>query len=101
MNYRKQLDRLQQRHELATQQVEQEQEQLEEAKQHTETVLSAQQILQSLAEQIQRQAHQQIARLVTRCLQAVFGEDSYEFQIVFEKKRGKTEAYLLLVRDGK
>lgn len=59
----------------------------------------AQSILQHIATTIQEQAHSKIASVVTRCLEAVF-DDPYEFQITFERKRGKTEAVLSFVRDG-
>lgn len=36
---------------------------------------------------------------MTRCLAAVF-DDPYEFRIVFEQKRGKTDARLTFVRNG-
>lgn len=57
----------------------------------------AQEILQLLAQAIQQQAHTRIAQVVSRCLAAVF-DDPYEFKIVFERKRGKTEASLRFVR---
>ena len=53
-------------------------------------------IAQIVAESIQRKAHKQIADVVTDCIQTVFGTD-YSFQIRFEKKRGRTEAKLLLL----
>ena len=56
-------------------------------------------ISQSIAEELQRSAHDRIARVVTRCLAAVF-DDPYEFRIRFERKRGKTEAVLEFQRDG-
>lgn len=64
-----------------------------------QTTESAQQVAQTVAQAVQRQAHQQIAALVTKCLHAVF-EDPYDFQIQFDRKRGRTEATLLFVRDG-
>lgn len=59
----------------------------------------AQKISQAVAQGIQQQAHQQITRLVSRCLAAVF-DDPYEFNIAFEQKRGKTEARLFFTREG-
>lgn len=43
--------------------------------------------------------HDHIALVVSRCLEAVF-DDPYEFRILFDKKRGKTEARLAFVRNG-
>ena len=60
----------------------------------------AQAALQHIAAAVQQQAQGRIASIVSRCLRAVFGPDAYEFKIEFERKRGKTEARLLFVRDG-
>ena len=59
----------------------------------------AQQIIQAVAEMIQEQAHDRIAGVVSRCLAAVFDEP-YEFKIIFERTRGRTEARLVFLRDG-
>lgn len=59
----------------------------------------AQFICQQVSQQVQTQAHQQIAKVVSRCLETVF-DNPYKFNIVFEKNRGKTEAKLLFERDG-
>lgn len=59
----------------------------------------AQQIVQAVAETVQREAHSRIAGVVSHCLAAVF-DDPYEFQIRFEQARGRTEAKLVFVRDG-
>ncbi len=57
----------------------------------------AQKILQVVAQSIQQRAHEQIASVVTKCLEAVF-DDPYEFRIIFEQKRGRTEARLAFFR---
>jgi DNA repair exonuclease SbcCD ATPase subunit len=84
----------------AERQAGEEQAALEAARERQACVLAAQALIQETAEAVQRLAHAQIASVVTRCLQAVFGEDSYEFRIAFRQARGKTEAELLFVRDG-
>jgi DNA repair exonuclease SbcCD ATPase subunit len=56
--------------------------------------------VQGLAEDVQRKAHERISAIVTRCLEAVLGEDSYQFRIDFTQKRGRTEAELIFERDG-
>lgn len=61
--------------------------------------LEAQEILQLIAQAVQQQAHEKIAKVVSSCLQAVF-DDPYEFKIEFERKRGRTEAKLLFLRRG-
>jgi len=56
-------------------------------------------LINSIAEDIQHRAHESVAQVVTRCLQAVF-PDPYEFKIVFERKRGKTEGRFTFLREG-
>lgn len=60
----------------------------------------AQQVAQQVAQTIQQQAHAKIAGVVTTCLKSVFGPDTYEFKIKFERKRNKTEAKIVFVKDG-
>jgi len=61
----------------------------------------AQQIAQHVAQSIQKQAHTKIAGVVTKCLQTIFtGPDEYGFKIHFERKRGRTEARLVLTKNG-
>lgn len=62
---------------------------------------AAMEIVQSVGEDCQRRCQEQIAYVVTRCLRAVFGEDSYEFQLVFENKRNQTEVRAVLVDKDK
>lgn len=59
----------------------------------------AQRHAQETAKAVQQVVHDRVASLVTRCLEAVFDE-RYEFDIVFEEKRGRTEARLVLRRGG-
>jgi len=59
----------------------------------------AQCITQAIAEAVQREAHDRIAGIVSHCLAAVF-DDPYEFRILFEQARGRTEARLVFVREG-
>ncbi len=60
----------------------------------------AQALAQRVAAGVQAAAHSQIAAVVSRCLTAVFGPETYQFKIAFEQKRGRTEARLLLTRGG-
>jgi DNA repair exonuclease SbcCD ATPase subunit len=64
-----------------------------------ENTIIAQEFLQRVAQSVQETAHEQIAGIVSRCLAAVF-DDPYEFRILFERKRGKTEARLVFIREG-
>lgn len=73
-------------------------ETLEEARIRVSNTVVAQQLVQEIAEKTQQCAHQRIASVVSRCLEAVFGEEAYELRIDFERKRGKTEARLLFCR---
>ena len=57
----------------------------------------AQEILQHLAQAVQQKAHERISQVVSNCLAAVF-EEPYQFHIEFERKRGRTEAYLQFKR---
>lgn len=61
--------------------------------------LEAQSIIQLIAQTMQQKAHKRISGLVSRCLSSVFSEP-YEFRIVFDRKRGKTEARMEFERDG-
>jgi len=70
--------------------------QVEEELEHTK---EAQTITQQVAQMVQQQAHKRIEGVVSKCLEAVF-EDEYGFKIRFERKRGRTEANLLLLRHG-
>jgi len=99
--FRKRVDSLceQQRH--CERRCEEERRGLAQAHENVKHTEIAQTIVQGIAQKVQSEAHLRIASIVTRCLHAVFGEDSYDFRIVFDRKRGKTEARLLFVRDGK
>lgn len=61
---------------------------------------AAQEILQLVAQAVQQQVHERMSKVVSSCLSAVFGEEAYEFKIVFERKRGRTEASLRFTRRG-
>lgn len=72
---------------------------LKQAKKKLTAVIEAQEIVQGIAAGVQASAHKQLASVVTRCFEAVF-DTPYEFKINFLKKRGKTEAQIVFVRDG-
>ena len=85
---------------LAASQEVAEQTALAKVKQRVDIISQSQAVLQTIAQGIQNQAHSRIARIATRCLKSIFGPESYELKVEFEQKRGKTEANLVLVRDG-
>jgi DNA repair exonuclease SbcCD ATPase subunit len=72
---------------------------LRKAKRKKHRIETAQSIIQTVSEAVQRRAHTQIAESVTRCLQAVWG-DGYEFILEFKKMRGKTVATPYFVKNG-
>lgn len=72
---------------------------VESSEQHERDVREATAAAQGVAKSVQEQAHQRISLIVSRSLEAIF-ETPYEFKVVFEQKRGKTEANLVFVRDG-
>lgn len=76
-----------------------EKNELEKAELYATDLLEAQSIAQGIAKSIQQKAHTQIAGVVSKCLEIVFDEP-YEFKIIFEQKRGRTEAQLVFERDG-
>ncbi len=68
---------------------------------HLANAESAQVIAQHVAQTVQQQAHTRISKVVSRCLETVFdGPENYGFKIRFERKRGRTEAVLVLTEDG-
>jgi DNA repair exonuclease SbcCD ATPase subunit len=86
--------------ETACQQLHEEKEALASLERQQKAIDDATLIAQKVAEEIQTQAHIRIAEIVSQALSAVFEEDSYEFRIIFERKRSKTEARMVFVRDG-
>ena len=72
---------------------------LQQAKEHLDDTEQAQKIVQEISQKIQQQAHNKIAGVVDKCLKGVFNNDDYGFKIEFEKKRGRTEAKLVLLND--
>jgi hypothetical protein len=97
--YRQNTNVLLERYRQAKAATEREEIALAETNDNVASVVEANQIIQSIAQTIQQQVHQRISSIVTRCLNAVF-EDPYEFKIRFDKKRGKTEATMVFIRDG-
>jgi len=94
---RKKVDRLLGNFHSIKRQYREEKRNLEQAKKELEYIEDAQTITQQVSQMVQQQAHKRIEGVVGKCLEAVFG-DEYGFKIRFERKRGKTEANLLLLR---
>src|ERR1035438_1455183 len=93
-NARQHLDGLLHQLELAESRVKTEEDKVKELETVTSDALEAQKILQSLAQETQKKALKQIAKVVSKCLCSVF-EIPYEFRIEIEMKRGKTEVKLI------
>lgn len=93
------MDKLLEKHRQASASLLSETRALEKINTDLSSVLDAQRIVQQVAQAMQQKAHERIAGVVTRCLNAVF-DNPYEFRIRFDKKRGKTEAVLTFIRDG-
>lgn len=70
------------------------------AERRAEAATEAQAIVQEVACEVQQRVHERIAGLVTHCLKSVFGSEGYEFKLVIEEKRGKTECRPVFLRDG-
>jgi len=60
----------------------------------------AHQLAQDVARAIQEHCHAQIAAVVSRCLEAVFPDNPYEFVLHFERRANRTECRLSFVRNG-
>lgn len=98
---RKQVDKMVTKLGYAETTVREEKFNLEQAQQLLTNTEEAQVITQQISQAIQQQAHKRIAGVVSKCLEAVFtGEDVYGFKIHFDRKRGRTEARLVLTKNG-
>ncbi len=98
---RKKINELVSEAALAKKQFKEEKQNLIDVEDDFTNIEQAQQITQQIAQVIQQQAHNKIAAVVSRCLETVFdGDDVYGFKIHFERKRGKTEAKLVLIKNG-
>jgi DNA repair exonuclease SbcCD ATPase subunit len=95
---RRRVDDLLQDYNHAAKTVLAEREQLSALKQKVQESREARELIQHAAQAVQVRAHEQIAKVVTRCLKTVFGGTGYEFKIHFERKRGRTEARMRFVR---
>ena len=86
---------------LVEKQTKEEKSKLQKLKENSIALTQARDIAQEIAQNVQQQAHDQIAKVVGLCLQSIFdGSDEYDFKIRFDRKRGKTEATLILLKNG-
>lgn len=71
------------------------------AKERLEIIEEAQVIIKEVAQETQKQLEHRVSEIVTLALSTVFGETAYEFGMRFVPKRGKTEAELFFVKNGR
>lgn len=72
---------------------------IEEKEVEIEQILQLQSACQIVASSIQTIAHKKISAVVKKCLDAVFN-GRYDFEILFDRKRGKTEASMIFKKNG-
>lgn len=99
MNFLDEFNKAKSQYEYSKRKLEESKENKTKAIQKVADIQQAQIIFQKAAAIIQKEVHQRISTLVTRCMKAIFEED-FEFIINFEQKRGKTEAQLIIKKDG-
>jgi len=97
--HRKQIDGLLAKVGLLDERRQEESQALQEAKDTSQSVEQAQGIVQQVAQTLQQRAHDRINVIVSACLNAVFDEP-YQFHLRFDRKRGKTEACMVFIRNG-
>lgn len=99
MNYLVKIIDLEARYRAAQRVVKAETTALAEAQATAATAREVHAIFQEASTQTQRLAHSRIAAVASRCLSAVF-DDPYDFRLVFESKRNRTEVRLVFTRGG-
>jgi DNA repair exonuclease SbcCD ATPase subunit len=72
---------------------------LKEAKQESVALDEASLILEKVASYVQRQWYEQLGSVVTRCIQSVFGTDSYEFRLIFKHLANRTQVEMVFEKD--
>ena len=88
------------RHQSVQTSLEREKENLQRVQAKKDISAQANTILQAVFAQIQENVHKTISDIVTRCLKAVFGDETYEFKIAFEQKRNKIEAEIQFIKNS-
>ncbi len=96
--YRKQLNMLLGKLLHVRCQIDEEREILSDCEEHLINCEEALQIIQQLALTVQQDAHKKISHVVSKCIESIFPVDPYKFKIIFERKRGQTEARMVFLR---
>lgn len=99
MNWLTEFTKAKAQYDYSKKKLEESKEEKTKAIQKVADIQQAQVLFQKAAAIIQKEVHQKISTLVTRCMKAIF-EENFEFIINFEQKRGKTEAQLIIKKDG-
>jgi len=99
VDIRERINKLQARLEISKEAVKGRLSDLSDAEDYLDAATESRDIIQRVGQAVVAEAHNRLAGVVSKCLEAVFDEP-YEFKIVFEKKRGQTEARLVFCRDG-
>lgn len=74
---------------------------LEDKKQLVDNIVIARELIKQASLDTQKQLEFHISSIVTMALEAVFPDNMYTFKVVFEEKRNKTEASIVLEQNGK
>lgn len=93
------IDSLLSEYKQAKKQVKIELKELKKTKKELVYLEEAQQVIQLVAQAVQQQTHSRVAKIVSRCLSFIL-EDECEFKLIFDRKRGKTEARPVFIIDG-
>lgn len=80
--------------------VREESERLESLRKLLTVAEKGQRFLQEAARAVQQTAHEQVSKVVTRCVRTVYGADGFDFKMDFERKRGRTEANISFLKEG-
>jgi hypothetical protein len=96
----KEADRLAAEHSHAQRRVQEEDEAVGLARSRLADLEEAQRIILQISQEIQSRVHARVALIVSKCLRAVF-HDPYSFEIIFERKRGRTEARFVFKKRGR
>lgn len=91
MSLKKKIEKLREKLSLAKEAAKRERIILDKVKQNLEDLKEAQGIAQEAAKIVQEKIVDLFSGIVNRCLRAVF-DDPLSFNLILEKKRGKTEA---------
>lgn len=97
---REQIDRIRTYVQNLRTQRKQEKERLAELRQQVIDIKQSLVLLQKVNKDLQNQAHRELTQVVTLCLQGIFKDMDYKFDILFKDRGGRTQAHLVLLNKG-